>query len=65
MGRIVFTRDELALLRRLAESRGSTPGELLRQLLLQDAVRCSLLEPEPPARPGQTDAVQPQQEAAR
>lgn len=46
MARIVFTKDEARLLEQLAKARGQTPGELLRYLVLREALDRRLLRPD-------------------
>ncbi|HOR00072.1 MAG TPA: hypothetical protein PLJ35_14755 [Anaerolineae bacterium] len=55
MTRVVFTRDEVRLLARLARARRQTPGEVLRQLMIEDALKRRLLEPEQPAQERQAE----------
>ena len=50
MGRIVFTKDEAQLLQELAKARRQTPGEVLRQLILEDALKRRLPQPDAASR---------------
>ena len=53
---MVLTHDELAVLRRLAEESGQTPGEVVRRLILREGL----------TTPGDSDLrAQPQSEAVR
>jgi len=54
--KVVLTHDELAVLRRLAEESGQTPGEVVRRLILREGL----------TTPGDSDLrAQPQSEAVR
>ena len=51
MDRIALTREELEMLRRLAERQKASPGDTLRRLIVREALRWKML-PQPAPRPG-------------